>query len=141
MNTLVFVFGTLKEGFPNFATNRGTRRPGTFVTTARFPLYMVGTRFVPWMVDLPGKGHQVAGQVFEVDDATLAAMDQLEGVDEPDGYRRMAIEVALDADGAASSLIAFAYLKSPEQLAGAAIASGQLREYTLADAALYRHRP
>ena len=28
-----------------------------------------------------------------------------------------------------------------EQLAGAAIASGQLREYTLADAALYRHRP
>jgi gamma-glutamylaminecyclotransferase len=141
MSTLVFVFGTLKEGFPNFATNRGKRRPGTFVTTQRFPLYMVGARFVPWMVNLPGEGHQVAGQLFEVDDATLAAMDLLEGVDEPDGYQRMEIEVALNAQGATSRLVAFGYMKPPEQLAGAAIASGQLREYTLADAALYRHRP
>ncbi|WP_285414832.1 hypothetical protein [Variovorax sp. efr-133-TYG-130] len=35
MTDLVFVFGTLKEGFPNFTTNRGKRVAGEFVTVER----------------------------------------------------------------------------------------------------------
>src|SRR4051812_338878 len=73
---LVFVFGTLKEGFPNFATNRGQRVPGRFTTRAKYPLYLVGERHTPWLMDHPGVGMRVAGQVFRVDDATLAAMDR-----------------------------------------------------------------
>ena len=46
---LVFVFGTLKEGFPNFATNRGARVAGSFRTRAAYPLYLVGDRHVPWI--------------------------------------------------------------------------------------------
>jgi hypothetical protein len=32
MSQHVFVFGTLKEGFPNFGANKGIRIPGKFVT-------------------------------------------------------------------------------------------------------------
>ena len=55
---LVFVFGTLKEGYPNFATNRGRRIPGDFVTRERYPLYLMGERFSPWLVSSPAKGSE-----------------------------------------------------------------------------------
>ena len=136
----VFVFGTLKEGFPNFATNRGRRLPGSFITCERYPLHLVGERHSPWMVNLPGKGHAVAGQVFAVDDEVLAAMDRLERVAEPDGYRRVAIAVrAVDEPGAAP-LHVHAYLKPPDQFDPAAARLGPVPEYTLAHAALYRPR-
>jgi hypothetical protein len=44
MEHLVFIFGTLKEGFPNFGINRGTRVPGEFKTCAAYSLYLVGER-------------------------------------------------------------------------------------------------
>src|SRR5215470_7038413 len=93
MEHLVFVFGTLKEGFPNFATNRGVRMAGSFKTCAAYPLYLVGERHVPWLVNSPGTGARVSGQIFRVDRETLAAMDRLERVSEPDGYRREVLEV------------------------------------------------
>jgi len=52
-HTLVFVFGTLKQGFPNFATNRGRRVGGTFRTLERLPLLLVGQRHVPWLIHSP----------------------------------------------------------------------------------------
>src|SRR5688572_24027904 len=55
----VFVYGTLKEGFPNFGANTGTRVPGVFVTKERYPLYLVGERHSPWMINSPGEGKQV----------------------------------------------------------------------------------
>ena len=42
MAHLVFVFGTLKEGFPNFRINKGIRVVGEFVTVQRFPLHLIG---------------------------------------------------------------------------------------------------
>lgn len=46
----VFVFGTLKEGFPNFAVNTGIRLSGNFETEDLYPLYLVGERHSPWLV-------------------------------------------------------------------------------------------
>lgn len=138
---LVFVFGTLKEGFPNFGTNRGRRVPGSFRTRQRLPLYLVGDRHVPWLLDLSGQGRQVAGQVFEVDAATLAAMDAQERVTEPDGYRRVPIEVDNVDAGAPLPGPVQAYLKPAEQLHADLPRQGPLDEYTLAHAALYRPRP
>lgn len=136
----VFVFGTLKEGFPNFATNRGTRVAGRFRTLQRLPLYLVGERHVPWLLDAAGQGQQVMGQVFEVDADTLAAMDRLERVTEPDGYRRVLIDVVDDTPGASAPSTAYAYLKPAEQLHADLPRRGPLDEYTLAHAALYRPR-
>ena len=141
MRHLVFVYGTLKQGFPNFAQNAGTRLPGHFVTTQPYPLYLVGERFSPWLVNCPGEGEHVTGQVFEVDDAALAAMDTLERITAPDGYRRVVL--ALESVPAHSSqrLQAFAYVKPAEHFTPSLAHLGPIREYTLEHAALYRPRP
>jgi gamma-glutamylaminecyclotransferase len=139
MASRVFVFGTLKQGFPNFHINHGRRVPGEYATCLAYPLYLVGERRSPWMLDQPGAGLNVHGQLFEVDDAALAQMDVLERVAEPDGYRRVRIEVASRLAGSRTSV--FAYLKDPVEfapLAGSAI--GPLADYTLEHAALYRSR-
>jgi gamma-glutamylaminecyclotransferase len=137
MEHLVFVFGTLKEGFPNFATNRGTRIPGEFRTRASYPLYLVGERHSPWLVDEPGKGLRVTGQIFRVDSETLVAMDTLERVSAPDGYRRKLLEVEGDSPSIAS---AYAYVKSPGQLVSSEVRAGPLGEYKHEHASLYRPR-
>lgn len=139
MSILVFVFGTLKEGFPNHHVNRGKRLAGTFSTTLPYPLYLVGKRRSPWMIDEPTRGSHVRGQVFEVDEVALRQMDVLERVDEPDGYRRKRIGVVSSEDG--STLDVFVYMKDPAQfLAHRGDAIGPLSEYTAQHAALYRPR-
>jgi len=141
MAVRVFVFGTLKEGFPNFHVNRGRRVPGDFVTVRPYPLYLIGERRSPWMLDQPGTGRNVRGQVFEVDDAALAQMDVLERVGEPDGYRRVRIEVAVAGQESATRLEAFAYLKEPAEFpAVAGDALGPMAKYTHEHAGMYRMR-
>lgn len=143
MPQLVFVFGTLKEGFPNFATNKGTRVGGDFVTVERYPLFLVGDRFSPWLVDAAGEGEQVVGQVFEVDPSALDAMDVLERITEPDGYRRVSMKVMkVQPMGGepASTLDVHAYVKQRAHFGPADARRGPLREYTLEHAALYRSR-
>ena len=140
MKHLVFVFGTLKEGFPNFATNRGTRVPGVFITKERYPLCLVGERRSPWLIDSPGNGEQISGQVFEVDQATLDAMDKLERISEPDGYRRVVLAVESGDVINSQSLDVNAYLKQARHLVASEIRLGPFSEYTLEHAALYRPR-
>lgn len=140
MAHLVFVFGTLKEGFPNFATNRGTRVAGAFVTVERYPLYLMGERFSPWLVFSRGEGERVTGQLFEVDQATLDAMDVLERVTEADGYRRVSIVVERLDGESPTGLSVHAYVKAPAHFHAADVKAGPLSEYTMAHAGLYRSR-
>lgn len=90
----VFVFGTLKEGFPNFGSNAGRRLPGMFRTRLKMPLFLVGERCSPWLLNLPGIRHHVFGQIFEVDRPALEAMDILERVHESDGYQEFRCKLA-----------------------------------------------
>jgi len=136
---VVFIYGTLKEGFPNFGTNAGVRLEGSVRTIQSLPVYLVGERRVPWLLQQPGVGFRVVGQIFEVDAGALEAMDRLEGTHEVDGYRRARIDIeALDPESA--TLSAHVYLKLPSQLAEGVERIGPLEEYTLAHAALYRRR-
>ena len=137
MENLVFVFGTLKEGFPNFSTNRGIRVPGSFKTVTPYPLYLVGERHSPWLLDEPGAGNCVFGELYRVDLETLVAMDRLERVSEPDGYRRKLLELEGDER---QVLSAYAYLKQRQHLLPSEIKLGPLREYKNEHAALYRPR-
>ena len=135
---LVFVYGTLKEGFPNFHVNNGTRVPGTFMTRERFPLVLVGERWTPCLINRVGRGVQVAGQVYRVDQAALARMDEIEQVTQPDGYRRMKIMVRRPSEHRLFEVEA--YLKDEEQLKGTQVQLGPLAEYTLEHAARYQSR-
>ena|SRR5450830_1168893 len=137
---LIFVFGTLKEGFPNFHINRGIRRSGEFVTLKRFPLYLVGERMSPWMIATPGNGLTVRGQLFAVSDSVLAAMDALERIHEPDGYKRLQISVTAAEGDERDTLDVFAYLKPVEQFEMNMVKKGPLASYELSDALLYRPR-
>lgn len=117
MTTKVFVYGTLKRGEPNhhwfgkspeghhqFLYNGRTREkfPLIIATDYNVPflLYAPGTQ--PQSNSLcqrpsfvfPGKGHQVQGEVYEVDDTVLKNLDILE--DHPNFYRREEFEVARD---------------------------------------------
>eukprot|EP01030_Chromulinospumella_sphaerica_P016382 gene16382-16199_t len=141
MYSLVFVFGTLKQGFPNFGTNRGTRVPGSFRTEVPYPLYLVGERHSPWLLDLPGAGHQVVGEVYAVDPEALADMDRLERIHEPDGYVRREIAVH-DVQGqvGTNALQVQVYLKRPGLFDAAQARHGPLAEYLPQHAALYRSR-
>jgi gamma-glutamylaminecyclotransferase len=136
-DTLVFVFGTLKAGFPNFGVNRGRRVGGVFRTVQPHPLVLMGDRHVPWMIDQPGSGRCVAGELYAVDAAALAAMDELEGVGRADGYHRKALQVQGDD---ATVVMAQVYMKPTEQVTPGDVRVGPLDEYTLEHAALYRKR-
>lgn len=137
---LVFVFGTLKAGFPNSDVNSGVRVPGTFVTEDRYPFYLVGERHSPWVLNHPGQGLQVAGQLFEVTDAGLEKMDALERVGEPGGYERVRIRVREAGLTSTRTVEAFVYLKNPTLFCLGEARVGPLGEYTPAHAALYRKR-
>ncbi len=111
--------------------------PGRWLTAVPYPLYLIGPRFSPWLVDRPGTGLQVAGELYRVDAEELTAMDRLERIDRPHGYRRQAIAVI--GEGGERRRVQ-AYLKPPEQLIGADIRLGPLAEYLPTHAALYRPR-
>lgn len=135
MAAKLFVFGTLKQGFGNFHVNRGCRVAGQFVTCEPHPLYIVGPRHLPWLLPRPGQGLPVAGQLFEVDDTALAAMDRLERVDEPDWYQRGRIRVSPTGDPGdpgAPAVEAFVYFGSEAGFAGKTVHAGPLAEYTQA---------
>lgn len=137
---VVFVYGTLKEGFPNFHINQGRRLPGSWRTEAAYALYLVGSRSSPWMRAEAVNGLSVRGQLFEVSADGLAAMDRLERVDAEDGYRRRRIQVLpCDADRSAASW-AWVYLKPTEQWGGQMIVEGPMSEYLPAHAARYQAR-
>jgi len=97
--TRVFVYGTLKRGFPNHPLLESATWLGRARTTESWPLVIAGRWFVPCLLEQPGKGHRVRGEVYAVDTPTLAALDELEGVGEPDGYDRKAIEVEVEPSG------------------------------------------
>jgi len=138
----LFVYGSLKEGFPNFHVNKGRRLPGTYVTTEAYPFYLADGA-LPCLLPLPGTGHRVRGQLFEVNEAQLAAMDALERVGEPGGYDRatitvQAIDVADQAGEAGAPVTAFVYMQHASRLPEGGRHVGPLAEYTLAHARALR---
>ena len=135
MQHRLFVFGTLKHGFCNAHVNRGRRIGGAFVTVQPYPLYIVGPRHLPWLVQRPGQGHPVLGQLFEVDEPMLTEMDRLERITEPLWYRRELLQVQPRDGGDASG--AWVYFGSPERLALETVHAGPLTEYTAELAAAY----
>jgi gamma-glutamylaminecyclotransferase len=142
MPHLLFVYGTLKEGFFNHPINEGRRVPGTFATVERFGLYLIGARFLPWMVALeqPDQpGEHVQGELYEVDDAALARMDVLERVTDPGWYRRVDLLVRPVQDAQAAPTACQVYLAHAPKLKTEPVHCGPLVAYTPELAAQYRY--
>lgn len=94
----MFVYGSLKAGFPNHGLLQGAQRvPGRFRTARPYPLLLAAGR-LPCLLDEPGHGLPVQGEVYQVDAPTLQALDRLERLGEPGGYRRVQVPVLPLAD-------------------------------------------
>jgi len=90
----VFVYGTLKRGYPN--AHVGMPRAtflGHYRTSEHYPLIIANEGYVPNLINEPGNGYQVTGELYEVDDAVLAELDNLESTHLPNGYRRLQIPI------------------------------------------------
>jgi gamma-glutamylaminecyclotransferase len=101
----VFVYGSLKRGEGNHAVLGSARFVREATTEPRFTV--VAQETYPAMIE--GGTTAVHGEVFEIDEPMLAALDAFEG--HPDYYRR--ITLALD-DGSE----AFAYVRNHADVAG-----------------------
>jgi gamma-glutamylaminecyclotransferase len=127
---MLFVYGSLKEGFPNFHVNQGRRVHGEFRTVQTYPLYLIAGR-LPCLLNAPGEGLHVQGQLFEVSPKALERMDALERVGQPGGYLREPIAVQRIAAPESAPLSAFVYLQSRAMLDTAGTHLGPLELYTV----------
>ncbi|XP_048349068.1 gamma-glutamylaminecyclotransferase isoform X1 [Sphaerodactylus townsendi] len=94
----VFVYGTLKKGQPNYCSimdrTHGTARfQGKGLTVEKYPLVIAGKYNIPYLLNIPGTGHRIAGEIYFVDDQMLQFLDEFEGC--PNMYQRspMGIEI------------------------------------------------
>jgi gamma-glutamylcyclotransferase (GGCT)/AIG2-like uncharacterized protein YtfP len=114
----VFVYGTLMKGEHHHEVLKSASFVGLTETQGNFDLVQID--YYPAL--LPEGKTRIMGELYEVDDATLAELDELEEV--PDYYVRERIKLADDSE-------AFVYLMPRERAAGAEpIASGYFRMRT-----------
>lgn len=121
----VFVYGTLKRGFPNHGYMDGATYGGDGLTVETYPLVVGGTWFTPYLIPEPGTGHRVKGELWNVPEALMPALDRLESVHLPNGYRRRMIMVEPDGGGAAVE--AWTYFRERRHIA--IIHTGNLDDY------------
>ena len=96
---LIFVYGTLKRGFTNWQrylgvaeTHGGACFVGCATTVEAFPMvvrppHMPPTTCAPILMDRPGTGSCILGEVYRVDPAQMPQLDAYEGV--PNSYIRL----------------------------------------------------
>ncbi|XP_072114954.1 gamma-glutamylaminecyclotransferase-like isoform X2 [Mobula birostris] len=94
--TYMFVYGTLKKGQPNHhymvseAQGKG-QYCGIGVTVERYPLVVAEKYNIPFLLDEPGSGQPISGEVYTVDSQLLQFLDELEGC--PDLYQRKQVAI------------------------------------------------
>jgi gamma-glutamylaminecyclotransferase len=107
---LIFVFGTLKRGFPFHSRLAGASFLGHAVTLDPFPMFVAGAIFGPMMLDRPGRGLQVRGELYRVTEEGLAGVDEAENVGAPGNFRR-SIEVRRSSGHRHSALAFFKHAR------------------------------
>lgn len=106
----VFAFGTLKRGFPLHDQGLSTATfLGLYKTCRCYPMLIAGPWFAPMMFDEPNVGYRVQGELYKVDQATLANLDCLESVGKPGNFR-IVVDVEPVEGGPSSE--AFVFMKA-----------------------------
>jgi gamma-glutamylaminecyclotransferase len=108
----VLAVGTLKRGFPLHDRGlAGARYVGAYRTVERYPMVIAGPWFAPMVLNRPGEGIRLRGELYEVDAAMLANLDALESVGQPGNFR---IPVQVEAVGSDDIRSAYCFTKAPE---------------------------
>ncbi|KAI9178080.1 hypothetical protein LWI28_022484 [Acer negundo] len=104
--TLIFTYGTLKQGFPNhnlmqdLISQNDAVYLGPFITQQPYPLEC-GLHGIPYLINLAGSGNRVKGELYSVSSRGLVRLDELEGTS-IGHYDRLPIQVQSE-DGAVSN--------------------------------------
>ncbi|KAL5010427.1 hypothetical protein ScPMuIL_012732 [Solemya velum] len=92
---LIFTYGTLKRGQPNHSLIEKSEGSKLFIgvakTCLKFPLIIATKYHIPFLLYEPNKGENVIGEIYKVDDVTLASLDKLEN--HPNLYERTLLDV------------------------------------------------
>ena len=104
----ICLFMAPKRGFGNHHVLKSSRFVGPATTTDSFPLFCDHYR-VPYLVDTPGIGHQITGELFSVTPLVLAELDKLEGVN-LGRYLRQQIRVETQQTGVQLPDTVWAYI-------------------------------
>ncbi|MBS0242725.1 MAG: gamma-glutamylcyclotransferase, partial [Proteobacteria bacterium] len=111
----MFVYGTLKRGFPNHHYMDGATFIAPATTVEKYPLLVGGNWFTPYLLPEAGTGHRVKGELWQVPEHMMPALDKLESVHLPNGYRRVEIDVL--ADGQTAATKAWTYFRERRHIA------------------------
>ncbi|CAO2837993.1 unnamed protein product [Amaranthus hypochondriacus] len=101
--TQIFVYGTLKQGFPNHYLLEGLSASndavfqGCYKTVNTYPL-VLGPLGIPFLINIPGSGHRVKGELYSVSGHALEKLDELEGISRGH-YERLPLEVVTEEEG------------------------------------------
>lgn len=92
----VFVYGTLKKGQPNYyrmfdSANGKTEFLASAYTIQKYPLVIASKNNIPFLLNIPGQGHQIQGEIYKVDEQMLKFLDDFEGI--PTMYQRTLIKM------------------------------------------------
>jgi gamma-glutamylaminecyclotransferase len=108
----LFVFGTLKAGFPlHSRALSNAAYKGSYKTTERFPMFVAGNWFAPMMMNEPGTGHHVFGELYDVEDWRLNLIDEMESIGRPGNLR---VTISVEPISGGISRLAMVYMKSRE---------------------------
>ncbi|KAM7273828.1 hypothetical protein ACFE04_028492 [Oxalis oulophora] len=100
--TLIFSYGTLKKGFSNHNLMQDLMKSGdavfkgNYVTVGKYPL-VCGPYRVPFLLNIPGSGQRVKGELYALSDKGLVRVDELEGTSRGH-YVRLPIKVTKEDD-------------------------------------------
>jgi gamma-glutamylcyclotransferase (GGCT)/AIG2-like uncharacterized protein YtfP len=116
---LLFVYGTLKRGFPLHHHLAEARFVAAARTGPGFTLYQLD--WYPAMVADP-EGAGVSGELFEVPDSLFPVLDEVEGA--PHRYHRLPVAI-VERDRLPTAEQALAYVYRQPVLGRARIESGE----------------
>ena len=97
---ILFIYGTLKRGFPAHDLMAGAEFIGEAVTEPGFRLYSEG--WYPMMVTDP-TGFAIEGELWEIPESVLSRLDHYEG----SGYQR--VTIPLQSPHAEKLAVAYLY--------------------------------
>jgi gamma-glutamylcyclotransferase (GGCT)/AIG2-like uncharacterized protein YtfP len=125
MGHLVFVYGTLMQGYGNHRLLENSRFVAQATTSA--PATLVNVGWFPAITTLDAGPCPVAGEVYEVNAETLANLDRLEGV--PSLYTRERVTVDAEDEHHAGTVEVWTYVFARDDEDGLTpIASGDYRD-------------
>ncbi|NNE15349.1 MAG: gamma-glutamylcyclotransferase [Saprospiraceae bacterium] len=112
---LVFSYGTLKRGFPNHSIMEEIK--ASYISDAstnfKYPLLLDGKWNTPFMIHKKNfpNSYKISGELFEIDNKGIIALDKFEGVDKC-YYKRLEIEISYKhTNGDTTSKDAWCYFR------------------------------